>query len=79
MEIDWFESGNKKIDVVVEVKINNKFKLTLHPKVEFWNNASKKEKERYVRTKVEYYIVEHIEDLIDDLMEIVKIKFENNE
>lgn len=60
----------------INVKINSAFDMKVITNLKHWNDATDEQRGIYVKDKVRDYLLEQIDDIIEDLMDDVKFNFE---
>ena len=62
-------------ELQITVKINTEFIVNSNPKLEDWVEASEESKKYYVKEQVKNYIIENINNIVDDLLDDSNIEY----
>lgn len=61
--------------ITIKVKIDTSFEIDSNPNLTDWVEATDEQKNEYVKTQVRDFLLESIDDIIEDLMNGSKIEF----
>lgn len=59
----------------IKVNINSSFEVYANPNLKDWNDASIEEQNIYVKNCVQEFLLEQIDEIVDELMNGSKIEF----
>jgi len=59
----------------IRVKIDSEFEIEANPNLNDWNNADKASKKKYIKYQVKNFLLDNIDDMIEDLLDNGKIEF----
>lgn len=62
-------------ELIIKVKLNSSFEVSANPIEKNWEEASDDSRSFYVREKVREFILENIDDLVEEILEGVELKY----
>jgi len=62
-----------KKELNIKVKVNTSFEVDANPNLKDWNEANDEQRNEYVKNRVREFLIEKIDELVDDLMDGSKI------
>ena len=62
-------------EIKINVKFNSEFEIKSYPDLDNWNNASIESKNLYVKEEVKEYLLNQIDDIIDELLDDSNIEY----
>lgn len=62
-------------ELKIKVKISTSFEVEANPNLKNWEDATDDERVYYVKNCVRTFLLEQVDDIIDDLMNDSKIEF----
>jgi hypothetical protein len=62
-------------ELKIKVHIDSNFEIESNADLKDWNEASNESRNIYVKDQVKEYLLDHIDQIIDDLMDGSEIKF----
>lgn len=60
----------------IKVKINTKFVVKANPKLEDWDDSDEESKKYYVKEQVKEFLIDNIDNIMDDLLDSSEIEIE---
>lgn len=62
-------------ELIIKVRINSSFEVGANPNLKDWNEATNEQRDEYVKDRVREFLLESIDEIIDELMAGSKIEF----
>jgi hypothetical protein len=62
-------------ELKIKVHLDSKFEIEANPNLEHWNEATNESKDYYVKQRVKEFLMNQLDDIIDDLIKDSKIEF----
>jgi hypothetical protein len=62
-------------ELKIKVKINSEFEVDATPNINDWDEATIDSRNEYVKERVKEFLLNQIDDIIDDLLDGSKIEF----
>jgi len=63
-----------KKELKIKVRLDSEFVIEGDPDLDDWNNAGPDEKELYLKERVKEFLIDQIDDIVDDLIETNNIQ-----
>jgi|688.fasta_scaffold318702_2 hypothetical protein len=64
-----------KKELKIKVHLDYKFEIDAQPNLDDWNDATYESKDYYVRERVKEFLINQLDDIIEDLINDSKIEF----
>lgn len=64
-----------KKELNIKVKVNTSFEVDANPNLKDWNEANDEQRNEYVKNRVREFLIENIDEFVDELMDGSKILY----
>ena len=75
IECNLFERKNMNKELKIKVEMNTSVEINAYPNLKDWHDATTESRDYYVKEQVREYLLTNMEDIIDDIINTIKLEF----